>query len=423
MWKIGKVAQREFLDTVKTKTFLLSLLFIPVLVVVIILLSRKMIQSETGPRPPVRVGVTSSSEEMSERIAAAFAAHNESRPQSPLALQPVPADGNEPSPQETGKEKLRQGGLDVYAVLEGDLEGKGGTLYFYTYKTKASQLDALGMVERVLRDAIIDRRYQARGIDRAVFQEIQYVPIRRIELGQEQGREKEQSRGQQAVRMMVPFGFMYLIFIGIVGMGQHMISSIIEEKNSRIIEMLLSTISPFELMAGKILGLAGVGLAVMVMWGVAAYGAATRQGIEIDIGVELLVYGLLYYILGFVLFSALLAGVGSVCNTIKETQSLMMPIMMVFIVPMIAWPALARDPNGDLARVLSYVPPTTPMIMVLRLASSPEIWWGEIVLSFLVLAAGVLVAIWAAAKIFRTGILMYGKRPGPREVLRWLRER
>jgi len=182
-------------------------------------------------------------------------------------------------------------------------------------------------------------------------------------------------------------------------------------------------VSPFQLMAGKILGLAGVGLAVMVLWGVAAYGAATRQGIEIDISTDLLVFGLLYYILGFVLFSALLAGVGSICNTIKETQSLMMPIMMVFIIPMIAWPALARDPNGDLARVLSYVPPATSMIMVLRLASSPDIWWGEVALSFLVLAAGVLVAIWAAGKIFRTGILMYGKRPGPREVLRWLREK
>jgi ABC-2 type transport system permease protein len=85
-------------------------------------------------------------------------------------------------------------------------------------------------------------------------------------------------------RMMVPFAFMYLIFLGIVGMGQHMISSIIEEKNSRIIEVLLSAISPFELMAGKIAGLAGVGLAVTALWGAAAYGAARWQGIQIDVG-------------------------------------------------------------------------------------------------------------------------------------------
>ncbi|HNS19235.1 MAG TPA: ABC transporter permease [Sedimentisphaerales bacterium] len=418
MWKIARVARREFLDTVKTRTFLLSLLLIPVLVVGIIFLSKKMVQSEGGPRPSIRVGVTSLADDLSARIKVAFDEHNKSHPQSPLTLNSLPTGS-----EEQGKDKLRRGALDAYVVLEGDLEGKEGTVQFYTYKPKASQIDAIWSVERLFRDAVVSRRCEARGIDRAMLAEIQSVAIRRVELGDEQGREKVQSDGQRVARMMVPFAFMYLIFIGIVGMGQHMISSIIEEKNSRIIEMLLSAISPFELMAGKILGLAGVGLTVMVLWGLAAYGAAVWRGINVDVGLDLVAYGLVYYVLGFILFSAILAGVGSVCNTIKETQSLMMPITLIFVVPLIAWPQLARDPNGDLARVLSYVPPTTPMLMVLRLASSPDIWPGEIALSILVLVVGVFVTIWAAARIFRTGILLYGKRPSPREVLRWLREK
>ncbi|MEN6575216.1 MAG: ABC transporter permease [Phycisphaerales bacterium] len=418
MWKIAKVARREFVDTVKTRTFLLSLLLIPVLVVGVIFLSKMMVEKEGGPRPAVRVGVTLPADELLPRITSAFEEHNKSHPQSPLALQPLPVEG-----EEQGKDQLRRGELDAYVVLEGDPTGKDAALRFYTHKPEASQIDAIWTVERLLRDAVVDYRYQARGIDRAVLAEVQNVPIRRVELGDKQGREKTQSEGQRVARMMVPFAFMYLIFIGIVGMGQHMISSIIEEKNSRIIEMLLSAVSPFELMAGKILGLAGVGLTVMILWGAAAYGAATWRGINVDIGLDLVAYGLVYYVLGFVLFSAILAGVGSVCNTIKETQSLMMPITLVFVVPLIAWPQLARDPNGDLARVLSYIPPTTPMLMVLRLASSPDIWWGEIALSILVLVVGVFATIWAAAKVFRTGILLYGKRPGPREVLRWLRER
>ena len=307
--------------------------------------------------------------------------------------------------------------------MEGDLEGQGGTIRLFTYKPKPSQVDALGTVERLLRDAVIDRRYETRGVDRKVLEGIWNVPIRWAELGEAQGQERAQGQGQRMARMMVPFAFMYLIFLGIVGMGQHMISSIIEEKNSRIIEVLLSAISPFELMAGKIAGLAAVGLAVTALWGVAAYGAARWQGIQIDIGADLLVYGLVYYILGFVLFSAILAGVGSVCNTIKETQSLMMPVMLVFIIPVIAWPRLAQEPNGELARVLSYVPPATPMVMVLRLSSGTDIWPGEVVLSILALIAGVLAAMWAAAKVFRTGILLYGKRPGAREIFRWLREK
>jgi ABC-type Na+ efflux pump permease subunit len=284
-------------------------------------------------------------------------------------------------------------------------------------------VDALGTVEHLLREAVIDRRYETRGLDRKMLEAISNVPIQWAELGETQDQERMQDKSQQMARMMVPFAFMYLIFLGIVGMGQHMVSSIIEEKNSRIIEVLLSAVSPFELMAGKIAGLAAVGLTVMALYGVAGYAAARWKGLQIDIGAALLVYGLIYYILGFVLFSAILAGVGSVCNTIKETQSLMMPVMLVFIIPMIAWPRLAQEPNGELARVLSYVPPATPMVMVLRLSSGTAIWTGEVVLSLLVLMAGVLVAMWAAAKVFRTGILLYGKRPGPREILRWLREK
>jgi len=423
MWKIGKVAQREFLDTVKTRTFLMGLLLIPVLIVGIILLSKKMAQSEGGPRPAIRVGLTSPAGELLSRITGAFADYNKVNPQTPLTLQLLSEGQDGTASEQRGKEQLRQGKLEAYIVLDGDLESGKGSLLFYSYKSKASQIDALWTVERILRDAVIDRRYQARGIDPAMLAEIRNVPIRRVELGDEQGRERVQSEGQRVARMMVPFAFMYLVFIGIVGMGQHMISSIIEEKNSRIVEMLLSAISPFQLMAGKILGLAGVGLTVMALWGAAAYGTASWQGIKIDIGPDLLAYGLAYYILGFVLFSAILAGVGSICNTVKETQSLMMPITLVFVIPLVVWPQLARDPNGDLARILSYVPLTTPMLMVLRLSSGPDIWWGEVVISFLVLIAGVLVSFWLAAKIFRTGILLYGKRPGPREVLRWLREK
>ncbi len=421
MRKIYKVAEREFIETVKTRTFLLGLVFVPALIIGLILLSDRFAPRRDGPRAPVRVGVTSSSDELSGRIQATFRAYNESHPQSLITLTLL--DPGEESAEERGKEELRQGRLDVYAMLAGDLEGKTGAVRFYTYKPKPSLVDALWTVESLLRDAVIDRRYEVRGIDRAVLDEVQHVPFRRVELGAEQGQEQEQSKGQQMARMMVPFAFMYLIFIGIVGMGQHMISSIIEEKNSRIIEVLLSAVSPFELMAGKIVGLAAVGLSVVAIWGTGAYAAARWQGMQVEVSADLLAYGLIYYVLGFVLFGAILAGVGSICNTIKETQSLMMPIMLVFVIPMVAWPRLAQEPNGELARVLSYVPPTTPMVMVLRLSSGPEIWIGEVVASILVLFAGVLVTIWAAAKVFRTGILLYGKRPGPREILRWLREK
>ncbi len=420
MRKIHKVAQREFVETVKTRTFILGLLVIPVIIGGIVLFADHLGPRRDGSRTPVRVGMTCASKVLAAKIETAFADYSRSHPQGPINLSVIDAGGG--APEERGKEELRQGRLDAYVVLEGEQEGREGAMQFYTYKFGPSQIDALQTVEFLFRETVINWRYETHGLDRKVLQELQNVPIRRVELGEAQGQEQTQNEGRRMARMMVPFAFMYLIFMGIVGMGQHMLTSIIEEKNSRIIEVLLSAVSPFELMAGKILGLAAVGLTVMAMWGVAAYGAARWQGITIDVGGSLLAYSLIYYILGFVLFSAILAGIGSICNTIKETQSLMMPIMLVFIIPLLAWVRLAQEPNGELARVLSYVPPATPMVMVLRLSSGTAIWAGEILLSLLVLAASVLATVWLAAKVFRTGILLYGKRPGPREILRWLRE-
>ena len=213
---------------------------------------------------------------------------------------------------------------------------------------------------------------------------------------------------------------MYLMFLGIISSGQQMVSSVIEEKGSRVIEVLLSAVSPFELMAGKILGLAGTGLTLVSLWAGAAFLTARSQNLNIDLTSEIVVYFAIYYILGFLLVSSILAAAGSICNTIKETQSLMMPMTMIFIIPLLSWFKVVQDPNGTLARVFSFIPPLTPLVMVLRLSSGSEIWIVEILTTIVLLVITVLIGIWAAAKIFRTGILMYGKRLNVREVCRCL---
>jgi ABC-2 type transport system permease protein len=175
-------------------------------------------------------------------------------------------------------------------------------------------------------------------------------------------------------------------------------------------------------MAGKILGLAAIGLTVMSLWAAAAYGAASWQGLNIDVPPGLLFYFIIYYILGFLLFSAILTAIGSICNTIKETQSLMMPIVLVCIIPIIAAQKLIQNPDGTLAQVLSFVPPVTPLVMILRISAGHDIPFLEILASILLLIVSVFAAIWLAGKVFRTGILMYGKRPSLGEISRWLKQ-
>jgi ABC-2 type transport system permease protein len=221
---------------------------------------------------------------------------------------------------------------------------------------------------------------------------------------------------------MVPFFFMFLMFMGIYANGQQMLTSIIEEKSSRVIEVLLSAVSPFQLMAGKILGIAGIGLTVIALWGIAAYATANWQGLNIEVPVELMLYFAVYYILGFLLFTSILAAIGSVCNTIKEAQSLMMPISFLFILPIMAWPLFVEHPEGTMAKAASFFPLLTPMVMILRISSSSDVSLIEILATMVVLAVAVLAVMWMSAKIFRTGILMYGKRPNLTEILRWLRQ-
>ncbi len=422
MQKILRIAQREYLDTVKTKTFLLGLLMVPFIIGGMIFFVGRMARGKGGRRPPIRVAVTDLSKELSAKIKICFDEHDTYHSERQFSLQELPAGENPSEVEKEGKNKLRSGQVDAYVVVDSNVVEGAGKIHIYTYKPKPTKAEAIWSIENPFRKAVVSRRYEIEQIDRDLVRKLGHVPIKTLELGAGADEERVQSEGQRVVGMMVPFFFMYLIFMGIVGTGQQMLSSIIEEKSSRIMEVLLSAVSPFELMAGKIVGLAGIGITVTGLWAVAAYAAARSQGLSVDVTGQLMLYFVVYYILGFLMFSSVLAGVGSVCNTLKETQSLMMPIMMVFIIPLIGWFKLVQSPDGMLARVLSFVPPLTPMVMILRLSASEDIWIVEVFASIVLLAVAVLGVMWAAAKVFRTGILMYGKRPGPREILRWLRQ-
>ncbi len=422
MQRILKIARREFVETAKTKTFIIGVLMAPVIIGAIIFFTSRIAGDKAGPRPPIQVAVTDLSKQLAENFETSFGDYNKINPNRQFLLQhlEVKQDSNEVQTQ--GKTKLRKGEVDYYVVISENILQEPGKINIYTHKPKPAIVDSSWTIGDLFSKAVRNRRYKIEQLDQELLNKLRYVPIERVEIGSTDDQEQVKTQVDEIVNMMVPFFFMYLIFLGMVGTGQQMLGSIIEEKGSRIIEVLLSAVSPFQLMAGKILGLAGIGITVMALWFAAAYAAACWQGLNVDFSTELLLYFVVYYILGFLFFSAVLTGIGSVCNTIKETQSLMMPVMLISIIPMIAWFKLVQSPNGTMARVLSFVPPVTPMVMILRLASGADVWFVEIGASILLLAVAVLVVTWAAAKIFRTGILMYGKKPGLFEILRWLRQ-
>ena len=245
-------------------------------------------------------------------------------------------------------------------------------------------------------------------------------------VGEGGGEEKVESRDM--ARQWAPVAFVYLLWIAIFTSAQMLLTNTVEEKSNRIIEVLLSSISPFQLMAGKIAGMAASGLTVVGSWALCFFvilvivpGAmgmpmAFSGNIAAD---PLYIFSfLLYFLMGYLFYAAILAGVGSVCNSVKETQNLMTPVLIPMIIPLLAMVPIGQDPNGILARVLSFIPPFTPFVMMNRAAGPPTTW--EYILTTLLMLAAIILAVRGAARIFRIGILMTGKPPRLREILKWL---
>jgi ABC-type Na+ efflux pump permease subunit len=196
-----------------------------------------------------------------------------------------------------------------------------------------------------------------------------------------------------------------------------------------VIEVLLSSVSALELMSGKIAGSVATGLTMVLSWAFFFILLTSLLPLAVDLGSldlgailtnPVYCFSFLgYFLMGYLFFAALLVGLGSACNSLKEAQNLMQPVMIVFIVPLLALVPVTMDPQGTLARVLSFIPPFTPFVMMNRAAGPPETW--EYVATTVLMLVSVTLAFWGAAKIFRVGILMTGKPPRVGEILRWLR--
>jgi len=242
--------------------------------------------------------------------------------------------------------------------------------------------------------------------------------------------EEESVESTDVVRQWAPVVFVYLLWISVLINTQMLLTNTIEEKSNKLIEVLLSSISPIVLMGGKILGIALTGLTIIGSWMLMAivffFFLPQLLGIELPFDITSVAIDpwflgsfFVYFLLGYLLYAAILVGLGSVCNNLKEAQNLMLPVQLIQMLPILLMVPIGRDPNGTLAQILSYVPPLTPFVMMNRAAGPPSGF--EYVTTTLLLIASIIVALWFAAKIFRIGILLTGKPPGFLQILRWLR--
>lgn len=226
-----------------------------------------------------------------------------------------------------------------------------------------------------------------------------------------------------------PVAFVYVLWISIQVVTQMLLSSAVEEKSGKLVEVLLAATGPLPIMAGKVLGIAATGLVIVGTWittlVVAAVGLPMLLGVPatagfMDLATNPVYLGsfLVYYLLGYLFYAGLLCGIGSLCNSLREAQTLAIPVQSALFLPLLAMVPIARDPSGTLSSVLTWVPPFTPFVMMNRAAQPPalEVYVGTTLLMVVSVALAALVG----ARLFRIGVLTSGQAPGPLGVLRLL---
>lgn len=284
-------------------------------------------------------------------------------------------------------------------------------------------------IERSVNDEVRQREYAEKGVDPAAVKAVQrtYLPFAALNPKKEVGAEAVSMADQ--IRQWAPVAFVYLLWIAIFTISQMLLNNTIEEKSNRIIEVLLSSVTPGELMMGKLVGIAAVGLTMIGSWLLFGFAILKwKAGPETRFVNELLgvlqhsgmIWSfLVYFVLGYLFYAGAFLAIGSTCNTLKEAQNMMQPIMLIMMVPLMTMMFIPKDPNGTLATTLSWIPCYTPFIMLNRAAADPPMF--ERVGTLVLLVVSTVAMLWLSGRIFRLGILRTGQPPKFMELLRWVK--
>lgn len=294
------------------------------------------------------------------------------------------------------------------------------------FSRSAADLLAQERLGRVVNRALQRERLAATGMTPSEADLLlQPLPVQSVQVTKS-GQERTGGEGSFVVAML----FLTLLFIPSLVYGQEVMRGVIQEKTDRVVEILVSSMTPMELLSGKILGMAAIGLTQIAVWlamaiGLAGAGLAQAAGAGVDLSSVLrpsiAVWFVVFFLLSYLVTVGVYAAGGAIVNSEKEAQQVLTPVMFVFLVPWLLLMPILTNPDATLSVVLSLVPIYTPMTMFIRLlVSEPPAW--QVALSLLLSVATIVFLMKATSKIFRAGLLATGKRPTVPELWRWLKE-
>jgi ABC-2 type transport system permease protein len=416
--KIFAIIRREYIERVRTRAFVIGTLATPVLMLAFSVLPIFLAASGGGGQRRVTVldqgGDPALFETIKRRVEGP-----DSETSFVLSQVVVPPDADIDELRKQHNPEVLRDSDNAYIVLRsGVLDGVEPHYY-----AKNPSDFGLRRMERAISAAITERRLVGAGFDaEKVTQYMRPVDLKTIKVTPE-GETEE--RGQAFIVALVMLIFIYMT---ILTYGISVMRGVIEEKQSRIVEVVISSVRPFQMMMGKLLGIGMVGLTQYTIWVLSAvaltvFGASMfdRSGFPLPhIPISLFIYFVVFFVLGYFLFATLYTIVGAMVSSEDDAQQAQFPVTMLIVVPMAIFWLVMRDPNSTMAITLSMIPFFAPTLMMLRIAMvSPPLW--QVLLSMGLMVAAIIAAVWVAAKIYRVGILMYGKRPSLAELGRWIR--
>lgn len=303
-------------------------------------------------------------------------------------------------------------------VPDQDAEGR------IAYHTQTPTFQALpSWLEQIINREVRRIRFEREGLDSQRIQEItRQANIERLGLASqsESGEVQEAKKENRIATFAIPAVSMFLLFMMVMSSAPALLNSVLEEKMQKIIEVLLSSVTPFQLMMGKLLATVLVASTLSALYLIALTWVAWNRGFLEFIPLSLFLWFFFFLVLAILIFGSIFLAIGSTCSEIQDAQSLMVPAMLLVMVPVMTWLPILQSPTGAFARWMSLFPPATPMLMMLRMAIPPGLPWWEILLGVIVAIGFTLLTVASAAKIFRIGVLSQGQTPSFGRMLQWL---
>jgi ABC-2 type transport system permease protein len=431
MRKVLTIAASEFATAVRAKGFWIGILFMPVLFGGALSL-QKMVDRQVDATPRVLAVIDDTGELLPGLQASADAWNRGERDAGPpvvagpqFHIEAIDAAARD---RETLRlelsDRVRREQLFGFAELPAGLLATDTNEKVRYYSAAPAYGELPGWLHRSVMKQVITRRFADADISPIVVHNL-IRPVAIEELGLVDRTRDGAVRSAQTVDKIrtigVPVTFMFVLFIIVMTTTPQLLNSVLEEKMSRISEVLLGSVSPFQLMLGKLVASSAVSAVLTLVYLTGAAYAAHRWGYFDVIDVRMLLWFVGFLLLAVLIYGSLFIAIGSACSDLKDAQNLMTPAMMLIMIPALMWPAVTRAPQSLLSVGASMFPPATPFLMLLRLAleDRPPVW--QVVVSVALTLLTTVLIVWAAGKIVRTGLLMQGKGITIGELVRWVR--